>query len=129
MAEDAWQNIPYSTPTTSVFQAGWPKADPFPPHNPEVWALLRSVRDDVNACMEKARVDKLVGANLDAEVFVHVPDAGQARALKALRAPETPKAQVRAHGALPPLGPPGQPKPCSGLHLPAGSSTPLRKTR
>jgi len=40
----------------------------------DVWALVRSVSDDVNVAMEKARVDKVVGANLDAEVFIHVPD-------------------------------------------------------
>ncbi len=40
----------------------------------DVWALVRSVSDDVNTAMEKARVDKVVGANLDTEVFIHVPD-------------------------------------------------------
>jgi len=34
--------------------------------------------------MEKARVDKVVGANLDAEVFIHVPDAEKKALLKGL---------------------------------------------
>jgi len=82
MAEDAWQNVPWKTEKTSVFQAGWPKTDPHPPHQAEAWNFVRSVRDDINACMEKARVDKVVGANLDAEVCVYVPDADK-RALLA----------------------------------------------
>ena len=73
MAEDAFQNLPYPAGSKSVFQAGWPTAADSPAHLPEVWDFVRSLRDDVNACMEKARVDKVVGANLDAEVFVHVP--------------------------------------------------------
>ena len=83
MAEDAFQNLPYPAGSKSVFQAGWPTAPDSPAHLPEVWAFVRSLRDDVNACMEKARVDKLVGANLDAEVFVHVP-ADQRQMLAAL---------------------------------------------
>eukprot|EP00802_Teleaulax_amphioxeia_P002182 Tamp_02184.p1 GENE.Tamp_02184~~Tamp_02184.p1 ORF type:complete len:1015 (-),score=352.78 Tamp_02184:1516-4146(-) len=84
MAEDAWQNLPYKTETTSVFQAGWPKSEPHPPHESAAWNFVRSVRDDINACMEKARVDKVVGANLDAEVFIHVPDAEKKALLKGL---------------------------------------------
>ena len=84
MAEDAWQNLPYQVGTTSVFQAGWPKSEPHPPHKSAAWDFVRSVRADVNACMEKARVDKVVGANLDAEVFIHAPDAEKKALLASL---------------------------------------------
>lgn len=84
MAEDAWQNLPFKVEHTSVFQAGWPSTEPHPPFQGEDWAFVRSVRDDINACMEKARVDKVVGANLDAEVFIHVPDADKLAMLKGL---------------------------------------------
>jgi isoleucyl-tRNA synthetase len=84
MAEDAWQNLPYKVGTTSVFQAGWPKSEPHPPHKSAAWDFVRSVRADVNACMEKARVDKIVGANLDAEVFIHAPDAEKKALLASL---------------------------------------------
>jgi isoleucyl-tRNA synthetase len=83
MAEDAWQNLPYKAHTKSVFQAGWPTAA-WPAYQSDAWALVRSVRDDVNAAMEKARVDKVVGANLDAEVFIHVPDAAKKKILAGL---------------------------------------------
>jgi len=84
MAEDAWQNLPYKVEHKSVFQAGWPTSEAHPSYQSEAWAFVRSVRDDINACMEKARVDKVVGANLDAEVFIHVPDAGNKAILQAL---------------------------------------------
>ncbi|KAJ1469928.1 Isoleucyl-tRNA synthetase, partial [Baffinella frigidus] len=60
MAEDAWQNLPWPAPTTSV-------------RNDE-WTSVRAFRDDVNQCMEAARVDKLIGASLEAQVFVYCPN-------------------------------------------------------
>jgi isoleucyl-tRNA synthetase len=61
MAEDVWQNIPYTRPTTSVFEKGWVKGeDLFPPHEAALWDRLRLLRDDVNKCIEAARQVKEV---------------------------------------------------------------------
>ena len=78
MAEDIWQNLPYEKETESVFEGGWPThLTKFPEWNTEEWELIRSLRDDVNKVLEAARMDKLVGASLDAAAFVYVPDAAK----------------------------------------------------
>jgi isoleucyl-tRNA synthetase len=75
MAEDIWQSLPYPKATQSVFEGGWPThLQSFPEHEAENWALIRSLRDDVNKVMEEARNDKLIGASLDAATFVYAPD-------------------------------------------------------
>lgn len=61
MAEDVWQNIPYTKPTSSVFEMGWVKEqDTFPAHDEELWTKMRLLRNDVNKCIELARQKKEV---------------------------------------------------------------------
>eukprot|EP00980_Cylindrotheca_fusiformis_P008259 scaffold1736_cov127-Cylindrotheca_fusiformis.AAC.73 len=85
MAEDIWQNLPYSKPTESVFEGGWPAhLTTFEEHDTEQWEFVRLLRDDVNKMLEGARSDKLVGASLDAAAFVYVPDEDKRKMLQAL---------------------------------------------
>jgi len=84
MAEDAWQNLPWDAPSTSVFQAGWTDID-FAPRRAQEWEAVRAFRDDVNKCMDAARVDKLVGASLDARVVVHCSDPELKATLQGLK--------------------------------------------
>ena len=85
MAEDIWQNLPYEKQTESVFEGGWPaELMSFPEHATDEWDLVRVVRDDINKVLELARSDKLVGASLDAAVFIHVPDSGKRGILEKL---------------------------------------------
>jgi isoleucyl-tRNA synthetase len=75
MAEDIWQNLPYESSTTSVFEGGWPShLMDYQEHDTELWSFIRNLRDDVNKVLELARNDKLVGASLDAAAFVYAPD-------------------------------------------------------
>jgi len=75
LAEDIWQNIPYSTQTESVFQGGISDGmTSFPEHDAEDWATIRLLRDDINKALEVARTDKLVGASLDAAAYIYAPD-------------------------------------------------------
>lgn len=76
MAEDIWQNIPYPTPSRSVFEAGWVKVDA-DWKNPELashWQKLRQIRGEVNQVLEKARQNKAIGSSLEAKVLLYVPD-------------------------------------------------------
>ena len=88
MAEDAWQNLPFRTPATpdTVFQALWPLVPPqwasFPAPEVTLWATLLAVRAEVNKVVEAARVGKLVGANMDAKVYLHTTDAELAERLR-----------------------------------------------
>eukprot|EP00966_Prymnesium_polylepis_P154311 3562956-Prymnesium_polylepis.1 len=66
MAEDIWQALPYATAHKSAFQAGWPSHD-WPLTDADEWAALRACRDQVNRCIETARVDKAIGASLEAK--------------------------------------------------------------
>ena len=74
MAEDVWQNIPYKTSTASVFQQKWPKVEnsEFKMESQEIqkWDSVRNMRNDVNKCIEKMRIDKKVGANQECQVFL-----------------------------------------------------------
>jgi len=75
MAEDIWQNLPYARPTTSIFQAGWiPEQRRFPSYENEEWSAVLRLRDDVNKCMEAARREGLIGASLEAAVYVYAHD-------------------------------------------------------
>jgi len=72
LAEDIWQNLPYDKPTDSVFEGGLPAhLANHPPHDAQKWDTVRGIRDDINAVLEAARRDKLVGASLDAAAYVH----------------------------------------------------------
>ncbi|MBO6978347.1 MAG: isoleucine--tRNA ligase [Prochlorococcus marinus XMU1428] len=70
MAEDIWQNIPYSTKEKSVFQRGWPNF-------PQSWksqslnmniSNLRNLRVEINKAIEGCRNKQLIGAALETEV-------------------------------------------------------------
>ncbi len=71
MAEDIWQNIPYSTKEKSVFQRGWPIF-------PNSWknqdlnvniSNLRNLRFEINKALEGCRTKQLIGAALETEVY------------------------------------------------------------
>ena len=75
MAEDIWQNLPYTKESTSVFEGGWPSnLMEFPEYDTERWEFILNLRDDVNKVLELARNDKLVGASLDAAAVIYAPD-------------------------------------------------------
>ena len=70
MAEDIWQNIPYSTEEKSVFQRGWPIFS-------QSWknqilnehiANLRNLRVEINKAIEGCRNKQIIGAALETEV-------------------------------------------------------------
>ncbi len=70
MAEDIWQNIPYSTNEKSVFQRGWPVY-------PNSWvndkldshiSNLRNLRVEINKAIEICRTKQIIGAALETEV-------------------------------------------------------------
>jgi isoleucyl-tRNA synthetase len=85
MAEDIWQNLPYSKSAESVFEGGWPAhLSSFPDHETEKWDFIRLLRDDENKMLEGARSDKLVGASLDAAAFVYIPDEEKRKMLEEL---------------------------------------------
>jgi isoleucyl-tRNA synthetase len=85
-AEDIWQHMPYPVPHKSVFQSGWFVAQ-HEWHKPELadkWEYLREVRSEVNKVMESARNGKLIGAPLEAKVFLAVSDDKQRSYLSSL---------------------------------------------
>ena len=70
MAEDIWQNIPYSTKEKSVFQRGWPifsKSWKNESLNEHI-ANLRNLRVEINKAIEGCRNKQLIGAALETEV-------------------------------------------------------------
>ncbi len=76
MAEDIWQNLPYEKEQASVFQAGWVVLDP-QWVNPELatrWQGLRTLRQEVNRVLEKARAEKAIGSSLEAKVQLAIAD-------------------------------------------------------
>jgi isoleucyl-tRNA synthetase len=76
MAEDIWQFLPYSTPHSSVFAAGWVQLDPQwqQEEMAQGWRRLRDTRDDINKLMERARTDKKIGSSLEAKVLLCLED-------------------------------------------------------
>lgn len=76
MAEDIWQNLPYSTPHKSVFEAGWVTLEKHweKPELGALWQQLRQIRSEVNVVLEKARQNKMIGASLEAKVLLFVAD-------------------------------------------------------
>ncbi len=77
MAEDIWQALPYPTAAESVFESGWVTlADEW--HKPELtgtWNQLRTLRDEANVVLEKARSAKAIGSSLEAKLMLFVEDA------------------------------------------------------
>ncbi|HIK35668.1 MAG TPA: isoleucine--tRNA ligase [Thermosynechococcus sp. M98_K2018_005] len=76
LAEDIWQHLPFKTPYLSVFQSGWVQL-PAQGHDPRLaseWQRLRQLRLEVNKVLEQARAEKLIGASLEAKVWLYVAD-------------------------------------------------------
>ena len=80
MAEDIWQNLPYSVAETSVFERGWPTA-------PEQWrqsALeqpmnqILELRALVNRQLESCRSAAKLGASLEAQVQLSLGEGSEA---------------------------------------------------
>ena len=76
MAEDIWQNIPYSLDEESVFQRGWPNP-------PESWKNrsfnchvieLRKLRSVINRMLESCRNKQELGSSLEASVRIDIAD-------------------------------------------------------
>ncbi|MGB3493669.1 MAG: zinc finger domain-containing protein, partial [Elainellaceae cyanobacterium] len=76
LAEDIWQFMPYETPCQSIFEAGWVALDEQwqQPDLLPLWNQLRTMRDEVNKVLEKARSDKAIGSSLEAKVLLYIPD-------------------------------------------------------
>ena len=92
MAEDVWQNLPYTPTCKSVFQKGWighSSTERFPEHLIELWEKIRLVRNDVNRCIELARQSKHVGASQECKVWIHSADPAFAEVLNAMRGDDT----------------------------------------
>ena len=84
MAEDIWQNLPYSVPEESVFQRGWPVI-------PDTWRddslsqpihKLRELRGAVNRVLEDCRSNGQIGAGLQAAVRLETSQDSIAESLK-----------------------------------------------
>ena len=80
MAEDIWQNLPYSVAETSVFERGWPTA-------PEQWrqsALeqpmnqILELRALINRQLESCRSAAQLGASLEAQVQLSLGEGSEA---------------------------------------------------
>ncbi len=92
MAEDIWQNIPYSLSEESVFQRGWPLV-------PESWRddtlaepinVIRELRTSINKGLEDCRTRNKLGSSLEASVRI-VPSNLNSSLEKAL-------AYLKTHG-------------------------------
>jgi isoleucyl-tRNA synthetase len=86
MAEDIWQYLPYKTPYKSVFEAGWVQVDE-KWHNPELaqlWQQIRQIRTDVNKVLDTARMEKMIGAPLEAKILLYVASEQLRASVKAL---------------------------------------------
>jgi isoleucyl-tRNA synthetase len=83
MAEDIWQFLPYATPYKSVFEAGWVKLDSkwSQPELGSQWYTLRQIRQAVNTELEAKRVNKEIGASLEAKVELAVTDGNLVKML------------------------------------------------
>ena len=85
-AEDIWQFLPYPTPYTSVFEAGWVqlKEEWHRSELLEFWQQLRTIRTEVNKVLESARVQKAIGSALEAKVLLYVANPQLRQQLHAL---------------------------------------------
>jgi len=91
MAEDIWQNIPYSLEEISVFNRGWPKV-------PEEWidkslnehvTELRKLRSVINRMLETCRNNQELGSSLEAAVRIDLSDEKLQAAVEWLSQGET----------------------------------------
>ncbi len=91
MAEDIWQNLPYSTPHQSVFESGWVKLEDRWKDSELAgkWQKLRQIRAEANKVLEKARNDKAIGAPLEAKVLLYVRDSALQQQLEQMNPADT----------------------------------------
>ncbi len=91
LAEDIWQNLPYATPHNSVFASGWAQTDAswVQLDLATQWKQIRTIRDEVNRVLEKARNDKAIGASLEAKVLLYVADESLRQQLAAFNPADT----------------------------------------
>ncbi|SAY38587.1 isoleucine--tRNA ligase [Candidatus Synechococcus spongiarum] len=77
MAEDIWQNLPYSVRETSVFERGWPQAPAQWRHDrlAVVVRQLRRLRTGVNRQLQASQAAGSVGASLEAQVRLDIQDS------------------------------------------------------
>jgi isoleucyl-tRNA synthetase len=99
MAEDIWQNLPYATPYSSVFESGWVKLEDNwkQPELAKFWQKLREIRAEVNQVMEKARKEKMIGSSLEAKVLLYVSDDNFRKQLEQIN-PST--AELKQHNGV-----------------------------
>lgn len=81
MDGDDWQQLVFFTRVLCAacilccsLLVGWTDARKYPAFEAEDWGEVLKLRDDVNKCMEAARQEGLIGASLEAAVYIHVPD-------------------------------------------------------
>ncbi|MED6110314.1 Isoleucine--tRNA ligase, chloroplastic/mitochondrial [Stylosanthes scabra] len=94
LAEDVWQNLPfqytteYGSVAKYVFEAKWPALNErwlnIPVEEIEFWGKILELRTEVNRVLEVARTGKLIGAGLDAKVYIYSSDASLASQLSEL---------------------------------------------
>ena len=74
MAEDIWQNIPYQNNEVSVFNRAWPviNKDWIDQSLVEPIKNLRSLRSEVNKCLEECRSSNYLGSSLEASVRIDI---------------------------------------------------------
>ena len=96
MAEDIWQNIPYSLEEISVFERGWPKA-------PKEWRNssfndhvieLRKLRTIINRMLESCRNSQELGSSLEASVRVNISEEKLQAAIEWLSQSQSNKVDV-----------------------------------
>ncbi len=70
MAEDIWQNIPYTLDEDSVFRRGWPKTPIFWKDQTlkEPISIIRNLRTAVNRALEECRNNQQLGSSLQASL-------------------------------------------------------------
>ncbi|MCT7980025.1 isoleucine--tRNA ligase [Laspinema olomoucense] len=122
IAEDIWQNLPYSTPYQSVFEAGWVQVEDRwkQPELAKTWQTLRQLRGEVNQVLEKARQNKAVGSSLEAKVLLYVEDIPLRQALGNLN-------PARSLGTVPTtttVANPPEETPATTITLPQTTATP-----
>ncbi|KAK3284624.1 hypothetical protein CYMTET_7727 [Cymbomonas tetramitiformis] len=87
MMEDVYLAMPHKE-KESVFEAGWHGVPTewatMAKDDQEGWEQILAVRAEVNKALERARVDKVVGAGLDAKVVLHATDAALAGRLASM---------------------------------------------
>ena len=87
MAEDIWQHLPYDVNEASVFQRGWPTAEPqWSALDADAVAAIESVvklRALLNRQLESCRAEGALGASLEASVQLELGDGELARAITA----------------------------------------------